>query len=274
MGNENFRDKKNFSDTTREAGAPAREVDVLAKDVRSLWGKAFIFIRKKNIKTWQGIFAVAFSAGVVAALILAVNYNIQTKTGAANGTATLTWSANAELDLAGYRIYYGTTKRTAVCPAGGYASKIDAGKATSYTVNGLTEGQTYYFSTTSYDTSGNESCFSSEVTKTIPISTTTCTVFNYSVWGDCQADGTQTRTLTDSMPAGCTGGAPSLARACTYTPPVTTVACVAHNYSNWSSCVNRLQNRTVTASFPVGCTGGLQPVLSRACKGITIQRQR
>jgi hypothetical protein len=48
---------------------------------------------------------------------------------------------------------------------------------------------------------------------------TTCTSFNYSAWGACQPDNTQTRTVVSSSPAGCTGGNPALSQACVYTPP-------------------------------------------------------
>lgn len=85
------------------------------------------------------------------------------------GKATLTWSAATEDDLRGYRVYYGTEKRTDDCPQGGYAKKIEAGKNPVFQVNGLEDGQTYYFSVTSYNTGGKESCFSEEMSKTIEI---------------------------------------------------------------------------------------------------------
>jgi hypothetical protein len=44
------------------------------------------------------------------------------------GTATVSWNANTESDLAGYRIYYGTAPRTDKCPPGGYPGKIDVSK--------------------------------------------------------------------------------------------------------------------------------------------------
>lgn len=47
----------------------------------------------------------------------------------------------------------------------------------------------------------------------------TCTSFTYSDWGACQPDGTQTRTVISSSPAGCTGGTPVLSQSCTYVPP-------------------------------------------------------
>jgi len=78
------------------------------------------------------------------------------------GSATLHWQANTESDLAGYRIYYGTSSRS-------YGPYIPVDKnTTSYTINNLTEGQTYYFALTAVDTSGNESGYSQEVSKSIP----------------------------------------------------------------------------------------------------------
>lgn len=44
-----------------------------------------------------------------------------------------------------------------------------------------------------------------------------CT-YTYSAWSACQPNNTQTRTVTSSTPAGCTG-TPALTQPCTYTPP-------------------------------------------------------
>jgi hypothetical protein len=76
---------------------------------------------------------------------------------------TLAWNANAESDLGGYRVHHGTT-------SGSYSVHIDVHNVTTYTVTGLTEGQTYYFVATAYDTSGNESGYSNQVSHTIPSS--------------------------------------------------------------------------------------------------------
>ena len=77
---------------------------------------------------------------------------------ATNNSALLQWSANSESDLAGYHIYQGTTP-------GSYGPFIDVGNITNYTASNLQDGQTYYFAVTAYDTSGNESSPSSEVSK-------------------------------------------------------------------------------------------------------------
>ncbi len=75
--------------------------------------------------------------------------------------STLTWDPNTETDLAGYDIYYGTS-------SGNYQSKTDVGNVTTYTVNGLTVGVTYYLAATAYNTQGLESGFSNEVAYTVP----------------------------------------------------------------------------------------------------------
>jgi len=75
-------------------------------------------------------------------------------------TASLSWNTNTETDLAGYKVYVGTS-------SGLYGSPIDVGKATSYVMANLKVGNTYYFSVTAYDTSGNESLHSSEVSKSV-----------------------------------------------------------------------------------------------------------
>ncbi|MEW6417445.1 MAG: DNRLRE domain-containing protein [Nitrospirota bacterium] len=83
-----------------------------------------------------------------------------------SGQATLSWdppTTNADgtplLDLAGYNVYYGNTSSN-------YSQIIDVGNITTYTVASLNDG-TYYFAVTAYDTSGNESEYSNEVSKTI-----------------------------------------------------------------------------------------------------------
>lgn len=87
---------------------------------------------------------------------------------AANATdpsATLTWSAPGDANVVGYRVYYGTGSRDYRQAKG---AGINAGNCTSYVVNSLDLGRTYYFAVTAYDASGNESDFSNEASKSIP----------------------------------------------------------------------------------------------------------
>lgn len=62
-------------------------------------------------------------------------------------------------DLAGFKIYFGTSKLT-------YTNSIDVKLVTRYTLLNLPKG-TWYFAVTAYDSSGNESPFSNELSKTI-----------------------------------------------------------------------------------------------------------
>jgi hypothetical protein len=59
-------------------------------------------------------------------------------------------------DLAGYYVYSGTA-------SGVYGSPIDAKNVTTYTLTGLTPGQTYYIAVAAYDLSQNQSQLSGEV---------------------------------------------------------------------------------------------------------------
>lgn len=81
---------------------------------------------------------------------------------------TLSWDPSSEQQVSGYKIYYGTASRS-------YSSNTNIGKVTTYKVTGLANGTRYYFAVTSYNTSGNESAYSNEVSATTSASTTTCT---------------------------------------------------------------------------------------------------
>jgi hypothetical protein len=74
-------------------------------------------------------------------------------------TATLSWNPVTDPTLGGYKVHLGTE-------SGVYTSTITVGNLTSYTVNSLTTGTTYFFSVTSYNSAG-ESAPSNEVSKSI-----------------------------------------------------------------------------------------------------------
>ena len=79
------------------------------------------------------------------------------------GNVTLTWTPNGEPDLAGYKIYVGTASGTYNFPGSAFV----AGRVTSYTVFNLPKGQTYFFAMSAYDSAGNESTLSAEVSKSL-----------------------------------------------------------------------------------------------------------
>ena len=84
-------------------------------------------------------------------------------TSSGTGSATLSWTSNSESDLAGYKLYVGTAPGRYT-----YAgSPVIIGLMGSYTISGLPMGQTYYFALSAFDSSGNESALSSEVSKSI-----------------------------------------------------------------------------------------------------------
>jgi len=81
------------------------------------------------------------------------------------GTAILAWKAPAKnvdgtdlIDLKGFKVYYGVTSNI-------YTYYNDVGNVGSYQVAGLVQGLTYYFTVTAYDSSGNESDYSNELSK-------------------------------------------------------------------------------------------------------------
>ena len=74
----------------------------------------------------------------------------------------ITWQANTDADLAGYKVYYGTQSRT-------YETVADVQMATSYSISNVQSGSTYYVTVASYDNSGNESSKSTEQSAYIPV---------------------------------------------------------------------------------------------------------
>jgi hypothetical protein len=68
---------------------------------------------------------------------------------------TVTWDSNADLDIAGYRVYVGSESRN-------YSSRIRAGNNTACFITGLEDGKRYYFTVTAY-TRRFESGYSEEV---------------------------------------------------------------------------------------------------------------
>lgn len=82
--------------------------------------------------------------------------------GDSSGTINLAWDSSPDPTVLGYKIYYGKASNV-------YDHTVDAGAATplqnngrSFQLSGLTPGQVYYISLTSYNSNG-ESGFSNEV---------------------------------------------------------------------------------------------------------------
>jgi hypothetical protein len=78
------------------------------------------------------------------------------------GNVGLAWNPSSDVRTAGYNLYFGLN-------SGAYTSSLDENANLTDTVAGLTPGLTYYFAVTAYDTNGDESVFSNEVTNRLPI---------------------------------------------------------------------------------------------------------
>jgi len=92
--------------------------------------------------------------------------------------ATLSWNPSTDPTVAGYKVHYGMS-------SGIYGHSIKVGNRTTYTVTGLGNG-TYYFTVTAYDSSGNQSAFSNEVSKTFTgVQSTDATGSSGNVSGGC-----------------------------------------------------------------------------------------
>jgi len=71
-------------------------------------------------------------------------------------TARLAWDRNPEPDIAGYRVYYGTT-------SGSYYYDVDVGPATSCAISGLDARTIYYLAVKAYNSLGDLSDYSAEI---------------------------------------------------------------------------------------------------------------
>ncbi len=76
-------------------------------------------------------------------------------------SVTLAWDPSADGDVTGYRLYQGWAPRT-------YTNVVDVGHATSASLTGLMQGETYFFAVTAYDVIGQESDFSNDLRYTVP----------------------------------------------------------------------------------------------------------
>ena len=86
----------------------------------------------------------------------------------AAGSVTLAWDASPDAGVTGYRLYYGVASGT-------YTNSAAVGNVTSATLANLSDGVTYYFTATAYDSSGVESPFSNETSYTVSAASSNAT---------------------------------------------------------------------------------------------------
>ena len=108
-------------------------------------------------------------------------------TSAFAATVNLAWNASSGSNVAGYKMYYGTSSRN-------YSYNVNAGKNTSCSLSGLQEGKKYYFAATAYNSSNAESSYSSEISYTVPTGSTSSTSSTGSASGTSSTGSTSTST--------------------------------------------------------------------------------
>jgi hypothetical protein len=119
-------------------------------------------------------------AGLFLCLVFLLTFSLRAQA----GSVSLAWDPNSESDLGGYKIHYGKA-------SGAYTATVDVGKVTSTSISNLTDGQTYYFAASAYNTAGASSGYSNEVSHQVPVPNTSPT--------------------SPSVPAGTSSGVPGAA---------------------------------------------------------------
>jgi hypothetical protein len=118
----------------------------------------------------------------------------------AHAQVTLGWTASTGSNVTGYEIYYGTV-------SGNYTYNVNAGNTTSYALSGLSAGATYYFAATAYDSAGDQSAYSNQVSYTVP---SACT-YSISPTSKSFAASGGTGTVSVTTQSGCAWTAASAA---------------------------------------------------------------
>jgi len=134
----------------------------LSSTTGTSWFTAAVNTSGLSAGTYNG--AITITEGTSASTTIPVTLMISPSTQSGTSTtglkaATLTWNPVTTTPLDGYKIYIGTVP-------GQYTQAITAGNVTSFTVESLSVGITYYFVVTAYNSAG-ESAPSNEVYATI-----------------------------------------------------------------------------------------------------------
>jgi chitinase len=134
----------------------------------------FLFTHRRKVNPFRKIRSTAKNTGFLnrvpsavrraPLVILACALSMAALATAAQAASVeLQWDPNTEPQLAGYKVYWGTSSAS-------FTFSKNVGNTTVCTVTGLDEGQTYYFAATAYDAAGTESGYSNQVSYSIPLS--------------------------------------------------------------------------------------------------------
>jgi hypothetical protein len=120
---------------------------------------ASIGITGLSVGTYSTIISVTASGAGNSPQQIPVSLTLSQPT-TTTASASLSWTADTD-PVAGYRVYMGTQ-------SGLYNPPITLGTVTTYTATNLASGKTYYFCVGAFNSAGNESPCSAEVSKPIP----------------------------------------------------------------------------------------------------------
>ncbi|MDP2384565.1 MAG: fibronectin type III domain-containing protein [Nitrospirota bacterium] len=130
------------------AGTTTTETDQVSASVN---------IQGLTAGTYSTVIAVTASGATNSPQQIPVSLTLSQPT-STTGSVGLSWTANTEPDLAGYKVYIGTQSQL-------YNPPITLGSVAAYNASNLTVGRTYYFCVSAFDNVGNESACSTEVSK-------------------------------------------------------------------------------------------------------------
>ena len=116
-------------------------------------------VNTAGLATGTQVGTITVSSTGASSKTIAVTLTVSAPT---TSSATLIWNPNTDSDLTGYKIY----QATASGAYGAALGTVPAGTVT-YQATGLSANTTYFFVITAYDSAGNESAFSNEVSKSI-----------------------------------------------------------------------------------------------------------
>src|SRR5215469_7603703 len=127
----------------------------------------------RNYLTWHWLCSKIFSMnhhdGItngnglrLIGILVAVAVTLMALPTFASQSVTLTWSPSSSPDVVGYNIYYGGQA------SGSYTNEITVGNTTNATVTGLVNGNTYFFSARSVNSSGFESPMALQASYVVP----------------------------------------------------------------------------------------------------------
>jgi hypothetical protein len=195
----------------------------------------------KAVKARVG-YVILFFAMLAGALHLEAT-QAQAASAALSWTAPTTYTNGTALqNLAGYKLYTGTS-------SGNYTQNIDLGNRTSYTMEGLNDGTTYYFAVTAYDSTGNTSGNSNQVSYTTPTAPPTSSLYTLSA--SAGSGGSITPTGSTVVSGGASQTYSVTPSANYYVVSVTVDgAAVASNVMSYSyTFSNVAANHTISATF-------------------------